>query len=51
MMSNRKDAAALLAKLPEALQDQFCARLEGAAMALDVLQAQGQTSETPGGAA
>lgn len=51
MMSNRKDAAALLARLPEAVQDQILARIEGAALALDVLQAQGQTSETPGGAA
>lgn len=47
-MSDRKDAAALLAKLPEALQDQFCARLEGAAMALDVLNIQPQSEKTGG---
>lgn len=50
-MKDRKEAAALLARLPEAVQDQIIARIEGAALALDVLEAQGQQAKTEGGAA
>ena len=50
-MTDRKEAAAMLARLPEAVQDQFLARIEGAALALDVLDAQRQQAKTEGGAA
>lgn len=50
-MKDRKEAAELLARLPEAVQDQIVARIEGAALALDVLEAQGQQAKTEGGAA